>query len=180
MLPIEIKYSRLWDEVNEEFIIVNAQTIELEHSLVSISKWESKWHVSFFEKREKSYEETLDYIKCMTVTPNVKPEVYLCLTAEDMEKIHKYIEDPMTATTVPDDKNTKGSREKVTSELVYYWMISLQIPVEFEHWHINRLMMLIKVCGHKNSPPKKRGMRDIMTENAARNAARRAKTGSKG
>lgn len=181
MLLLDIPATKFWDEINEEFIIIDPQTIELEHSLVSISKWESKWHKPFLdEKRDKTHEEILDYIKCMTITPNIPPETYLCLTDKHMMQIHDYINDPMTASTVRDDKKNKNSREIVTSELIYYWMISLQIPVEFEHWHISRLMMLIKICAVKNSPPDKRSKRDIMSSNAAKNAARRARTGSKG
>lgn len=180
MLPIHIPRTRLWDELNEEFIHVDETTLELEHSLVSISKWESKWHRSFFDKNEKTYEETLHYIECMTLNENVQPEVYMCLTDKHMEQIRNYIEDPMTASKVPEDKSGKSSRELITSELIYYWMISLQIPVEFERWHINRLIMLIKICGVKNAPPKKMSKRDIYNRNAAINAANRKRFNTSG
>ena len=175
MLSINIAKTKLWDEINEEFILIDEQTIELEHSLVSLSKWESKWH-----KPEKTMEETLDYIKCMTVTPNVKPEVYICLTNEHMQAINEYIQNPMTATTFSNDKNSKKSREIITSELIYFWMISMQIPVEFENWHLNRLITLIRVCEIKNNPPKKMSGKEIRSRNAALNAARRQQLGTKG
>ena len=181
MLSITIPYTELWDEGKQKFRYVEEQTLELEHSLVSLSKWESKWHKSFFAKQEKTYEETIDYIKCMTLTPNVKSDVYLCLTNKHMEEIHNYLEDPMTATTFSDNRNSKASKEIITSELIYYWMIALQIPPEYQHWHINRLITLIRVCEIKNAPPgKKKSMRDIMAQNAALNKARRAQMNSKG
>lgn len=180
MLSINIAKTKLWDEINEEFILIDEQTIELEHSLVSLSKWESKWHKPFLNKEEKTTEETLDYIKCMTVTPNVKPEVYICLTNEHMQAINEYIQNPMTATTFSNDKNSKKSREIITSELIYFWMISMQIPVEFENWHLNRLITLIRVCEIKNNPPKKMSGKEIRSRNAALNAARRQQLGTKG
>lgn len=180
MLPIRIPKTRLWDDANEEFIIVEAIDLELEHSLVSISKWESKWHKSFFDKGEKTYEETLHYIECMTLNKNVPPEVYLCLTDEHMEAIRNYIDDPMTASSVPKDDKKTSNKERITSELIYYWMISLQIPVEFQHWHINRLIMLIEICGVKNSPPKKTSLKDRFNRNAAINAANKKRFNTTG
>lgn len=180
MLPIHIPKTRLWDNGKEEFIYVEETTLELEHSLVSISKWESKWHKSFFDKRDKTYEETLHYIECMSIDPKVSPEVFLCLTDKHMEQIKDYIDNPMTASSVPEDKNSPVSKERITSELIYYWMISLQIPVEFEHWHINRLIMLIKICGVKNSAPKKTSMNERYNRHAAINAANRKRFNTKG
>lgn len=181
MLQIEVPIEpEKWDEINNVFIEPKYKTLQLEHSLVSLSKWESKWCKSFFSKEEKTYEETIDYIKCMTLTPNVKPEVYDCLSRKNIEQINKYIEAPMTATTFIDDPETKPNRERITSELIYYWMIALNIPVEFQKWHINRLLTLIRVCNIKNSPPKKRSKREIMSRNAALNAARRKQLNTKG
>ena len=180
MLQITIPSVELFDEVHNEFIRTKEQTLQLEHSLVSLSKWESKWHKSFLSKQEKSHEETIDYIKCMTLTQNIDPSVYNYLTNENIRQVNAYIEDPMTATYFSDDKIAKTSREVVTAELIYYWMIALNIPVKFEKWHLNRLLTLIKVCNIKNSPPKKRSKRDIMSRNAAINAARRKQLNSKG
>lgn len=180
MLKITIPATEQWDEQKQEFVQTKEQTLQLEHSLVSLSKWESKWCKAFLSKNEKSYEETIDYIKCMTITQNVNPEVYNCLTADNIEQINKYIEAPMTATYIFDDSPNKINNETVTAELIYYWMIALNIPVDFQKWHLNRLLTLIKVCNIKNSPPKKRSRREIMSQNAALNAARRKKFNTKG
>ena len=180
MLEITIKSCELFDEEKEEFITIPEQTIKLEHSLVSLSKWESKWCKPFLSKEDKSYEETIDYIKCMTLTQNVNPIVYGLIDRDSMKQITKYIEAPMTATTFYDDKKSKHNREIVTAELIYYWMISLQIPFECQKWHLNRLLTLIKVCSIKNEPPKKMSTRDVMSRNAALNAARRKRLNTKG
>ena len=180
MLRITIPAAEFWDEVNEEFVYAKEQTLQLEHSLVSLSKWESKWRKAFLGKQEKTEEEILDYVKCMTLTQNVNPEVYTRLTTDNYKEINAYIESPMTATFFSEDKTAKGGRETVTSELIYYWMISLNIPVEFQKWHLNRLLTLIRVCNVKNSPPKRRSKREIMRRNAALDAARRSRLNSKG
>ena len=169
-----------WDEVKGEFVEPKTQTLQLEHSLVSLSRWESKWCKPFLSSNEKTAEETLDYIKCMTLTQNVDPDVYNHLTAKNIEEINQYIYAPMTATTFSEDKRGKGSREVVTSELVYYWMIALNIPFECQKWHLNRLLTLIRVCNIKNTPPKKMSKRDIMSRNAALNEARRKRLNTTG
>ena len=180
MLRITIPAEEFWDEVNEEFIYTKEQTLQLEHSLVSLSKWESKWCKAFLTKQEKTFEETLDYIKFMTITQNVDPKVYNYLTNENIDEVNRYIEAPMTATYFSEDKTSKISREQVTAELIYYWMISLNIPFECQKWHLNRLLTLIKVCNIKNTPPKKRSRKDIMSSNAALNAARRKQLNTRG
>lgn len=179
MLQIVIPDREYWDESKNEFVTTKGQTLQLEHSLVSLSKWESKWNKSFFFKQEKTYEETLDYVRCMTITQNVKPEVYYQLTKENHDKILEYINAPMTATTFS-KSNERPSNEVVTSELIYYWMISLNIPMECQKWHLNRLLTLIRVCNVKNQPAKKMSKRDIMSRNAALNAARRKRHNTKG
>ena len=180
MLTIVIPERELWDEEREELVSVKEQTLQLEHSLVSLSKWESKWKKPFLTKEDKTPEETIDYIRCMTLAPNVKPEVYKCLTHDNIAKINNYISDPMTATTINMHGLSKRGKEIVTSELVYYWMVALNIPFECQKWHLNRLITLIQVCNVKNTPPKKMSRRDIMSRNAALNAARRKKYNSKG
>lgn len=180
MLQLTIPTVELFNEETQEFVSVEGQTLQLEHSLVSLSKWESKWNKAFLSREEKTYEETLDYIQCMTITKNVKPEVYDCLTEDQIKQINSYIEAPMTATVFSQDPHGKAGREIITSELIYYWMISLQIPFECEKWHLNRLLTLIKVCSIKNAPPKKMSKGATMKQYAALNAARRQKYNSKG
>lgn len=180
MLYITIPAIELYDEEKEEFVNRKAQTLQLEHSLVSLSKWESKWCKAFLSKNNKTDEEVLDYIKCMTLTQNVDPEVYKYLSPDNIKQINDYIGAPMTATCFSEDINGKTSREIVTAELVYYWMIALNIPFECQKWHLNRLLTLIKVCNIKNTPPKKRSKRDIMSRNAALNAARRQQLNTRG
>lgn len=176
MLEIYVPISQEeWDEINEVFIPHKTVKLQLEHSLISLQKWESKWHKPFFSKAEKSSEETIDYIKCMTLTQNVNPEVYDLLSESNVDDIQKYIGDPMTATTFSDKNSGKGSGEIVTAELVYYWMLSLNIPFECRKWHINQLLTLIRVCNVKNEPPKKRSKTDLINHHRAVNAARRKK-----
>lgn len=180
MLQVTIPASELWNEYRQEFVKTKEKTLQLEHSLISLSKWESKWCKPFLSKQGKTYEETIDYIKCMTITPNVDPDVYYSLTKENVDRINEYIEAPMTATYFSEDKSGRGSREVVTSELIYYWMIALQIPFECEKWHLNRLLTLIRVCNIKNTPPKKMSRRSIMSRNAALNASRRKQLNTRG
>ena len=180
MLEITITIGERWDEETCEFIPAEEHKLRLEHSLVSLRKWESKWHKPFLSKKEKTPEETLDYIKCMTLTQNVKPEVYEYLTRDHLIAINKYIEDPMTATTFVEQKGSKSNGEQITAELVYYWMIALNIPPEYQKWHLNQLLTLVRVCNKKNQPPKKMSKREIMARNAALNAQRRKQLNSKG
>ena len=181
MLTITVPISpEGWDEEKQEFVEPKSQTLQLEHSLVSLSKWESKWQKPFYSKKDMSNEETLDYIKCMTLTKNVDPDVYNHLTQENIKTILDYIDNPMTATTFGKEINSGNNREVITSELIYYWMIASNIPFECQKWHLNRLITLIRVCSVKNAPPKKRSKRDIMSRNAALNAARRKQFNSNG
>lgn len=180
MLQITIPPTEQWDESKNEFVYVKEQTLQLEHSLVSLSKWESKWNKAFLSKEEKTYEQTIDYIKCMTITQNVKPEVYYSLNPEHMDQIQKYIEAPMTATYFSEDPNQRSSREIITSELIYYWMIALNIPMDCQKWHLNRLLTLIRVCNIKNQPPKKMSKSQLANRNASLNAARRQKLNTSG
>lgn len=145
-----------WNAKTEEFEYPFGQegvTLTLEHSLISIYKWEAKWHKPFITKVPHSNEEAIDYIKCMTLTQNVKPEVYDCIPEDVMKEITDYIDDPMTATNfseMPSSSNRKSLREeKITAELVYYWMIAFHIPFECRKWHFEQLMTLIEVCSRK-------------------------------
>ena len=170
MLTIIIPETELYDEIKNEFKLVKEQKLVLEHSLVSLSKWESKWHKPFLSKDDKTYEETIDYIRCMTVN-SVDPIVYECLPSSVIQRVNSYISDPMTATTINEQK--KPNREVITAEIIYYWMVALQIPFECQKWHLNRLLTLINVCNIKNKPPKKMSSREVMSRNASLNAARR-------
>ena len=180
MLKITIPAREMFDEVKQEFINTKEQTIVIEHSLVSLSKWESKWHKPFLTKEKKTTEETIDYVRCMTLTQNVDPEVYNYLTNKNLEDIHEYIEDSMTATWFNEEKKNGSSSKQITAELLYYWMISFNIPMECQKWHLNRLITLIKVCSIKQNPPQKMSKGDIMRRNAELNAARRKQFNTKG
>ena len=182
MLTIKVPItSEGWDNEKQEFVDPEYKTLQLEHSLISLSKWESKWHKPFYSKKERSAEEMLDYIKCMTLTKNVDEDVYNHITQENVDDIRKYIDDPMTATTFSREEKKIGKNEIITSELIYYWMLESGIPFdECQKWHLNRLLTLISVCTIKNAPPKKRSARDIMSRNAALNAARRKQMNTKG
>ena len=181
MLQIEVPLSdEGWDEQKEEFVEAKTQTLQLEHSLVSLSKWESKWCKPFFSKDAKTSEEILDYVKFMTLNKNIHPDTYDRLTEGNVETIKQYIDAPMTATTVTEDKNGKKSREIITAEVIYYWMIALQIPFECQKWHLNRLITLIKVCSAKNKPSGKRSRKDTASRYAAMNAARRKQMNTRG
>jgi len=186
MLKITIPEQELWNEKTNEFVMFEGATISLEHSLVSISKWESKYHKPFItnnKKDVKTREEMKYYIKCMTITQNVNDEVYDYLTEKNYEDIRNYMDDPMTATTINERDNKKGSSKPITSEVIYYWMIAQNIPVEFQKWHLNRLLMLIRVCNVNNSQgsnKKKMTKQQLMARNTALNAARRKSLNSKG
>lgn len=180
MLTITIPATEVFDEVNGVFISIKEQTLQLEHSLISISKWESKWCKPFLSKKDKTSEEVIDYIKCMTLNKNVSDDVYNCLTQDNITAINEYIGAPMTATTFSNFDQGKKNNEQITSELIYYWMIALQIPSQYEKWHINRLLTLIRVCNLKNAPPKKMSKRSVASQYASLNAARRQQLNTKG
>lgn len=179
MLEIVLPEVEYWDERKQEFMYLKEQKLQLEHSLVSLRKWESKWCKPFLGKGEKTPEETLDYIKCMTITQNVKPETYDRLTKKHIDQIVEYIGAPMTATTFS-KLNERPSREVITAELIYYWMIALNINWECQKWHLNQLLTLVRVCNIKNEPPKKRSKRDIINQYSDINKARRQQLNSKG
>ena len=180
MLTITVPESEYYNEEDSTFVTVKSQTLQLEHSLVSLSKWESRWHKPFLSQKPHSDEEALDYIRCMTITQNVNPLVYYSLTQENLSQINAYIEDSMTATTFSNREGKRPSREIVTAEIIYYWMVSLQIPMECQKWHLNRLMTLIQVCDIKNRPPKKMGKKETISSYKALNEARRRKYGTRG
>lgn len=186
MKQIVIPSTELYDERTQEFVQIKGQVLQLEHSLVSLSKWESKWKKPFLSEEKKTNEEIIDYVRCMTLTQNVNPLVYLTITSSVFQEIFEYINDPMSATIINEinvPNAPKRKKEVVTSELIYYWMVALQIPFECQKWHLNRLMNLIRICEIKNTPPDKRKKMprsEILSRNAALNQARRAAMGTKG
>lgn len=179
MLTITVPESRIFNQKTQEFIYVKETTLKMEHSLVSIHKWEQMYCKPFIETSTKTTKETIDYIKCMTITQNVPEEVFYSLTTKNLLEIQAYIDSPMTATVVTDPPG-KGRHEILTAEVIYYYMIAFQIPVEFEKWHLNSLLMLIKVCNAKNQPPKKMSKSEILSQQQVLNEQRRLKLGSNG
>lgn len=180
MLQLVIPESELFDEETCTFVKTKKELLQLEHSLVSLSKWESKWCKPFLGRDPKTNEETFDYIRCMTITQNVDPSVYTRLSNDALSQIDAYINAKMTATWFSDKQPSKPSREVITSEILYWQMITLNIPFECQKWHLNRLMTLIKVCDLKNQPPKKQGRKEMISQRSALNAARRSKHQTKG
>lgn len=189
MLEITIpeQHYKIFDEKEEIFlppVNINETTIQLEHSLISLKKWEQKWHKPFLSRNDKTNEEIIDYIKCMTLTPKVNPIIYNYIPKDIMKMIELYINDPMTATTIKEDNIVtaqRNTREGITAEIIYYWMISLNIPVEFQKWHLSQLLTLIKVVSIKNdTKPKKVDKNAIIRNNAKLNEERRRQFNSKG
>lgn len=179
-LYITIPDSEAFDEKTNQFIQIKGRKIQLEHSLKSVALWESKWHKPYISREQKTKEELVDYIRCMSLTKDVDPITFYYIPESEIQKIVEYIEDPMTATTFREEKKGGVKDKIVTSEILYYDMIALNIPWECEKWHLNRLITLIRVCSEKNKPEKKMSKNDIYRRNRALNAARRAKLGTKG
>lgn len=179
MLKIEVPESELYDERINSFLTIKAQTLELEHSLLSISKWEERWEKPFFSREPKTNEETIDYVRCMTIN-QVDPMVYFFLPSDAFERINQYFERSMTATTIRDLGGSGRSREIITSEIIYYLMFSYGISKECESWPLNRLITLIRVFNIKNTPQKKMSKNEILRQNRALNEARKAKLHTRG
>lgn len=178
MLSLHIPAREFYDETTEEFFNTKQCTLQLEHSLVSLSKWESKWRKPFISNT-KTLEETIDYVRCMTISQNVDPIIYRLLTDKHIDEVNRYIDDPMTATTIKHDKKSPN-RRVITAELIYCWMIALNIPFECQKWHLNRLITLINVCDIESQPPKKMNRRALARRNQDLNMARRKQNNSKG
>lgn len=179
MLKITIPPMEAFDESKNLFIDLPGKDLQLEHSLVSMSKWESKWKKPFLSDKGMTTEETIDYIRQMTITQNVDESVYSRITQKHIDAIREYIDDPMTATTFAEiDK--KRNKDVITSEVIYYWMVAFNIPFECQKWHLNRLLTLIKVCNINNQPKKKMGRKEAANRQRALNEARKAKLGTRG
>lgn len=173
MLTIELPGMDFYDEENEEFITTKPRKIQLEHSLVSLAKWESKWNKPFLGQKQHSDEETYDYIECMVVSPQLSRTEIENLPDSALMQIKEYIDRKMTATTVNHMNQKTGGRKIITAEIIYYWMISLGIPFECQKWHLDRLLTLIDVCSTENAPKKKMGKKETYDYHRALNASRR-------
>lgn len=184
MLQITVPEQEYYDEEQNCFITKKSEVLTLEHSLISISRWESRWHVPFLKEartkdQEKTKEQVIDYVRCMSINKPKDLDIYNRLSSKNLDDVNDYINDSHTATWFRDEKKSPN-REQVTSELIYYWMISMQIPFECQKWHLNRLLTLIRICSIKNQPKKKMSRQEILAQNRALNEARRKQLGTKG
>lgn len=180
MLGITIPGTEFWDEATERFIVTAKTELLLEHSLVSLSKWESLTEKPFLGNETKSKTETLEYVKCMTISPVEKSEVYTGLTSDNFKQITSYIDKKMTATVFSEIPGGKNSGEFITAEIIYYWMITLNIPIECQYWHLNKLLALVRVLNLKNNPAKKMGKREMLQQRNLLNAQRKAQFNTQG
>lgn len=179
MLELTIPRRTFFKESTNEFIEFNETKLKLEHSLISLSKWESKIKKPFLSDQKHSRSEMFYYIECMSLNPDIDPMVYKTIPDELYKTITDYIDDPMTATTI-NDNDSSTNRDIITAEIIYYWMIECGIPFECQKWHLNRLITLIRVCSIKKGPQKKMSKREIFEQNRRLNEARRKKANSKG
>jgi hypothetical protein len=175
MLEIEVALDENFDETTNQFVVGKSVKVRLEHSLVSLSKWESAWEEAFLGKQKKTTEQTVSYVEMMLVD-EIPPEIFRKLLEKHIEEIQAYVNAPMTATKLPKPTSKASSRETITAELIYYWMATLNIPFECEHWHLTRLFTLIQVTNIKNTPPKKM----TAAERQRLNNARRAQHNTRG
>jgi hypothetical protein len=180
MLTIVIPGEEVYDELSETFSTIGDVTLNLEHSLLSLSKWESKFEKPFLSTKDKTAEETLFYIRCMILTPNFTEETFNSFSKDNFESINDYINSKESATTFGTMPETKGKGETITSELIYYWMVAFNIPFDYETWHLNRLFSLIRICNIKQSKPKKMNRNELAQRNAQLNAQRKAALGTNG
>lgn len=181
MLTLNIEKQEFYDATTRHFIDIPEMKLEFEHSLVSLSKWEEIWEIPFLNSSDKTLEQVTSYIKCMLLTPDVPDEVFLTLTPEHYNQINEYIGSKKTATTFSNPAPSRNTGEFVTAELIYYWLVALQIPFQpTETWHLNRLLTLVKVANLKSTPPKKMSASEVRAQQRQLNAARRAKYGTRG
>lgn len=179
MLRITVPAREIFNERDSSFLYTTETELDLEHSLASVSEWESKWHKPFLSQESLSPEEFRDYVRCMTLK-NADPLLFMSLSPENLAAIHAYINDPMTATWFSGDQKKTKRQNAVTAEVIYYWMTVLNIPFSCDAWHLNKLMTLIRVCSEKSQKPKKMGKREYASYQTALNEARRKKYRTKG
>lgn len=180
MLRIFIEQSENFNNDTQEFELLDSLVIDLEHSLLSVSKWESKHQKPFLSPGKKTSEEIFDYLKAMVITPDVDLDALYRLSQTDIDRTQEYIDSSQSATTFGAMPERRGPGEVITSELIYYWMVAFQIPFECETWHLNRLFSLIRICNIKNSKPKKMSRQELAQRNFELNAKRKAELGTKG
>ena len=178
MLRLLVGATESFNDETNEFVKVDGVVLELEHSLYSLSKWESKYKKPFITS-DKTLEETIDYVRMMVVTPDFPPEIFQKFTQEDFDAVKEYIADPMTATWFSKEGKSKAA-EIITAEVMYYWLVSMQIPFEVQYWHLNRMLTLVKVWNEKQKPQTKMSKADLAARNRQLNAERRAKLGTTG
>lgn len=189
MLTIDVITSEGFNNETQKFVTLESFKIDLEHSLSSLSKWETKFEKPFLSQEAKTEEETLEYIKCMTITPDVPPQVFDKVFEDKLPNrnypsgyvavVNEYISRKMTATWFGETNGPPG-REIITTELIYYWMVAYRIPFECDKWHLNRLLTLIRVCDQKSQPAKKMTAAETLRRNRELNAQRRAQLGTQG
>lgn len=180
MLKLVVPKSEMFDESTNAFIEIPGYELQLEHSLISVSKWESKWNIPFLSKKDKTREQAIDYIRCMNMTQHCDHINFARIPNAQLDLVTAYIHSPMSATTFAKSGDKITNREVVTSELIYYWMVAFNIPKDCERWHLNRLLNLINICSIKNQPAKKMSQKEIIARNRTLNAERRAALKTKG
>ena len=176
VLDLYVPGKEFWNSELQEFIYTKDITLHLKHSLVSLTRWEQHYKRRFLDDGPKNEEEYRFYIQCMTLNKDVDPLVYTVLQEDDIKKVTDYLHDSMTATTLPKQNNNRSNSEKLSSELIYYYMSALNIPFECEKWFLNNLIILISIASIKNNPQQKKSKpswSSIRALNAARNAKAR-------
>lgn len=180
MLTIVIEGEESFNNEEQTFETLNDVVIELEHSLLSVSKWESKFQKPFLAAGKKTSEELFEYLKAMVVTPSIDLDVLYSCSQKNLDTIQEYIDSSQSATTFGVMPERQGLGEVITSELIYYWIVAFKIPFECQTWHLNRLFALIRICNIKNSKPKPMSRMELAQRNRELNAKRRAELGTTG
>ncbi len=180
MLRIIIKGEELFNETDNTFSSTEDVVFDLEHSLISLSKWESKYEKPFLSSEKKTSEEILEYIKTMVITPDPDLDVLYRCDKENLDEVQRYIDSKQSATTFGAMPERRGPGETITSELIYYWIVFFNIPFDCQYWHLNRLFSLIKICNIKSSKPKKLSRNEMAQRNRELNAKRKAELGTRG